>query len=217
MATKELQTVQLAGGPKWAPNAAPQDQDLSGHFASMTAMFNRREIVACGPLESGQGFYVYQMPNVDEVTNTVQVDYGMKNQVLSVVEILPRHIVIDGSAANLKGKTLVKLDYLPGPAYVADKPADQQDPALLHPHVEYVGSVAQFGGMYLGGPVDPTTGRGCYILIVDDVADAQTFMDNDPAIKSGFFYSKHDEVDASTDTASKGVNDRLSFLWRVLV
>lgn len=147
MATKELQTVQLTGGPKWAPNAAPEDQDLSGHFASMTAMFNRREIVAYGPLASGQGFYIYQMPNIDEVTITVQADYGMKNQVLSVVDILPWHVVIDGSAASLEGKTLVKLDYLPGSAYVASKPTDQQDSALLHPHVEYVGSVAQSGGI----------------------------------------------------------------------
>ena len=187
MTTKELQTVELTGGPKWAPNLAPQDQDLSGHFASMMSMFNDKEIVAYGPLESGHGFYVYQMTSVDKVTDTVQADYGMKNEVLSVVEILPWHVVIDGSAASLEGKTLVKLDYLPGPAYATGKSVDQQNPALLNPHVEYVGSVAQSGGMYLGGPVDPTTGRGHYILIVDKAADAQIFIDNDPAIKSGFF------------------------------
>ncbi len=187
METKELQTVELTGGPKWAQNVAPQDQDLSGHFASMTSMFDSHKIVTYGPLESGHGFYVYQMVNVDEVTSTVQADYGIKNGVLSIVKILPWHVIIDGSTASLEGKTLVKLDYLPGPAYVVGKPLDQQDPSLLNPHVEYVGSVAQSGGIYLGGPVDPTTGQGRYILIVDEVADAQVFMDKDPAIKSGFF------------------------------
>lgn len=187
MEAKELQTVELTGGPKWAPNTAPQDQDLSGHFESMMSMFNHQEIVAYGPLESGHGFYIYQMTNVDNVTDTVHADYGMKNEVLSVIEILPWYAAIDGSAANLEGKTLVKLDYLPGPAYAAGKPLDQQDSSLLNPHVEYVGSVAQSGGMYLGGPVDPTTGRGRYILIVNGVADAQSFMDKDPAIKSSFF------------------------------
>ncbi len=187
MATKELQTVELTGGPKWAANVAPQGQDLSGHFESMMSIFSHREIVAYGPLESGHGFYVYQMTNIDNVINTVQADYGIKNEVLSVVEILPWYVVIDGSAANLEGKTLVKLDYLPGPAYTAGKPLDQQDPSLLNPHVEYVGSVAQSGGMYLGGPVDSTTGRGRYILIVNGIADAQSFIDKDPAIKSGFF------------------------------
>jgi uncharacterized protein YciI len=188
MPQKIFQTVELQGGPSWKKDLPPEQQDLSGHFSKIKELFDHHNLVGNGPLvETFHGFYLYQEADLEKVETLIQMDYGIKNKVLTLVEALPWYVVIDNSKANLAGKTLVILNYSADATYELGKDMEHQNAKLMKSHMEYVGSVAQKGGIFMGGPVDPKIGRGRYILIVDSTEEADRFIKNDPAIQARLF------------------------------
>lgn len=190
MDPRTLYTVDVVGGPAWKADLPPEQQDLADHFTMMGTLFSDGELLANGPvLETGHGFYLYHSADIDRVHTIVDADPGMRSGVLAAASIDPWHILLDGSATPLTGKTLVIADYTPGPAYARDRSMNEQDEALLGPHVHYVGDKAQQHQLWLGGPVDPEAGRGRYVFAVAGGLPAvQAIVDADPGRTSGLFH-----------------------------
>lgn len=72
----------------------------------------------------------------------------------------------------------------PRPTFGQDMTAEER--ALMQQHVKYVGEAFSQGSVLIYGPVMATAGAfGMAVLEMNDAAEVQKFMAEDPSIKSG--------------------------------
>ena len=71
---------------------------------------------------------------------------------------------------------------VPGPKWVAGKPANEQPG--IEAHIENMAAWNERGLMYMGGPFLDGTG-GMAVLRVKSAAEAKALIDDDPCVRSG--------------------------------
>jgi uncharacterized protein len=87
------------------------------------------------------------------------------------------------SEASSARKVSYLVVYRPGPAWPPGKPVSELP---LREHWQYMVSLFGKGTMKMAGPLTDNSG-GAVVLEVADEAEAKAIVDNDPAVKAGFF------------------------------
>jgi uncharacterized protein YciI len=175
-----IATVTYSGGPQWKPNLPPDQQDLASHFAYVQRLYDAHVLLANGLLADGRGFYLFAVDEPGRLRGLVADDPAIDAGVLKVDAEAPWALAIDQLSAPPRAGGLFVLDYLPGPAWQARKPLEQQD---LARHLAYVGQAAAGGGVLAGGPVDAHHGR--YVIAAADARAAAAWVAADPAVLAG--------------------------------
>lgn len=177
MTTVATYTVTYSAGPQWKPNEPMERQDLAGHMGYVKRLFAQHTLLAYGHLVTGQGFYVFAVPDARRLDAIIAADPGIDAGVLRVDRGAPWTLAMEQLGAPTKSRLYV-VDYRPGPHWRSGRSLGEQP---LDTHLKYVGAAYAEGRLLAGGVVDAHHGR--YIVAAADRAAAEAWTKADPAVR----------------------------------
>ncbi|MBI1224541.1 MAG: hypothetical protein GC192_04840 [Bacteroidetes bacterium] len=178
--------VTLGAGANWVTGKHINEQPIGDHFNYQIGLFGQGTLKAAGFLvEEDKGFYLQKVTTATEIDNISADDPGIQQGILKVVEKEPISIQLEQvlDSVEVGNRQYFVLNYEPGSKWKKGKRLWEQD---LTDHLAYISQQFQGKTVLRGGPF-LNVDRGLYIILATDKTAAQTFVNNDPGIKSGLF------------------------------
>ena len=155
------------------------DKIMEGHQANIRLMVNQGKLLVAGPFEGGGGIFIFNSASVDEVSQWLPHDPGVRAERWKV-EIQPYHWRTGKPRlvkAPLEMTTYNFVRFIP---YIA-KFNINDVPELLKKHEDYLKEIGMTGNVVAEGTFGDTEGG---ILVIKGDLDTSV-IESDPAVREG--------------------------------
>ncbi len=155
------------------------DKIMEGHMANIQKMAKEGRLLVAGPFEGGGGVFIFNSPSVNEVTQWLNDDPGVKAQRWNV-EVQPYHWRVGKPRLVPEPIEMTNYQFIRFVPYIA-KFNINDAPELLKKHDDYVKEIQKTGNVIAEGNFGDT--EGGILVIKGDLNKA--VIEADPAVHEG--------------------------------
>ncbi len=155
------------------------DKLMEGHMANMSKMAKDGRLLAAGPFDGGGGIFIFNSTSVEEVTQWLASDPGIRAERWKV-EILPFTFRTGQTCSVKEPYEMTSYQFIRYTSYIA-KFNIQDVPEIFGKHDDYLKGIKKTGNVISEGTFGDTDGG---ILIMKGDLDP-TVIEMDPAVREG--------------------------------
>ena len=155
------------------------DKIMEGHLANIQKMAKEGKLLVAGPFEGGGVIFIFNSHSVDEVTQWLNDDPGVKAQRWNV-EIQPYHRRVGHPRLAREPIEMTNYQFVRFVPYIA-KFNINDVPELLKKHDDYLKEIQKTGNVVAEGTFGDTEGG---ILIIKGELN-RAVIESDPAVHEG--------------------------------
>jgi len=155
------------------------DRIMEGHMANITRLANDGKLLVAGPFEGGGGIFIFNSSSVNEVTQWLSDDPGVKAQRWNV-EVQPYHWRVGQPRLVPEPIEMTTYQFVRFIPYIA-KFNINDVPELLKKHDDYLKEIQKTGNVVTEGTFGDTEGG---ILVIKGDLN-KTVIESDPAVHEG--------------------------------
>lgn len=155
------------------------DKMMEGHIANISKMAKDGRLLAAGPFDGGGGIFIFNSTSVEEVTQWLASDPGIRAERWKV-EILPFTFRTGQTCSVKEPYEMTSYQFIRYTSYIA-KFNIQDVPEIFGKHDDYLKGIKKTGNVISEGTFGDTDGG---ILIMKGDLDP-TVIEMDPAVREG--------------------------------
>lgn len=155
------------------------DKIMEGHMANIQKMAKEEKLLVAGPFEGGGGIFIFNSQSVDEVTQWLNDDPGVKAKRWNI-EVQPYHWRVGKPRLVQESIEMTNYQFIRFTPYIA-KFNINEVPELLKKHDDYLKEIQKTGNVVAEGIFGDTEGG---ILVIKGDLD-RTVIESDPAVHEG--------------------------------
>lgn len=155
------------------------DKMMEGHIANISKMKKDGRLLAAGPFDGGGGIFIFNSTSVEEVTQWLASDPGIRAERWKV-EILPFTFRTGQTCSVKEPYEMTSYQFIRYTSYIA-KFNIQDVPEIFGKHDDYLKGIKKTGNVISEGTFGDTDGG---ILIMKGDLDP-TVIEMDPAVREG--------------------------------
>ena len=155
------------------------DKMMEGHMANISKMAKDGRLLAAGPFDGGGGIFIFNSTSVEEVTQWLASDPGIRAERWKV-EILPFTFRTGQTCSVKEPYEMTSYQFIRYTSYIA-KFNIQDVPEIFGKHDDYLKGIKKTGNVISEGTFGDTDGG---ILIMKGDLDP-TVIEMDPAVREG--------------------------------